>query len=251
MSLGVPEWLFIGLAYVAGATVLAIAAFALTDLEAPSWLLREVPSPGSAAARSAGSWRQRATVRQYLDTIGESFIEDDVVEGVHCAFYLPDRDVAVTFDPGTYQALRTSATFVVFLEGGFSGFDLGERLPFDTPSAEWARQQARAGTGTGTGRATGRRTGQHRGQERRRTGRGGGRQRQRRAGAGNPQASEREVRQAFRTLGIPRDADEEAVKAAYREKIKDVHPDHGGSEEAFGAVQEAYATAREHAASVS
>ncbi|MFB6138708.1 MAG: DnaJ domain-containing protein [Halobacteriaceae archaeon] len=41
-------------------------------------------------------------------------------------------------------------------------------------------------------------------------------------------------------LGVPPDADEEAIVEAYRERVKEVHPDQGGSERAFRAVHEAY-----------
>jgi ferredoxin len=41
-------------------------------------------------------------------------------------------------------------------------------------------------------------------------------------------------------LGIDPDADESAVKQAYRERVKEAHPDHGGSVEEFRAVRTAY-----------
>ena len=44
----------------------------------------------------------------------------------------------------------------------------------------------------------------------------------------------------YQVLGIQPGADEEAIKAAYRQKAKETHPDHGGSAEAFQRVQEAY-----------
>jgi curved DNA-binding protein CbpA len=48
-------------------------------------------------------------------------------------------------------------------------------------------------------------------------------------------------KEAFRTLGLSVDADEDAVKRAYREKVKEVHPDtDGGDEEAFKKVNRAY-----------
>jgi curved DNA-binding protein CbpA len=37
------------------------------------------------------------------------------------------------------------------------------------------------------------------------------------------------------------------VKAAYREQVKDAHPDHGGDHEEFQRVREAYVTAKNHA----
>lgn len=55
------------------------------------------------------------------------------------------------------------------------------------------------------------------------------------------------VGDAFDELGLPTDADADEVKRAYREQIKEVHPDQGGDEEAFRRVREAYATASNHA----
>ncbi|SHG51821.1 J domain-containing protein [Halobaculum gomorrense] len=54
------------------------------------------------------------------------------------------------------------------------------------------------------------------------------------------------VTAAFDTLGLPATADEASVERAYREKVKETHPDQGGSREAFTEVREAYATALDH-----
>jgi ferredoxin len=43
-------------------------------------------------------------------------------------------------------------------------------------------------------------------------------------------------------LGVGPDADEEALDRAYRERVKEVHPDHGGSTDAFQRVRAAYET---------
>lgn len=46
---------------------------------------------------------------------------------------------------------------------------------------------------------------------------------------------------AYRALDLEPGADDEAVRRAYREKVKEVHPDReGGDEEAFKRVTEAY-----------
>lgn len=50
------------------------------------------------------------------------------------------------------------------------------------------------------------------------------------------------MRSPFEVLGVEEDADEEAIERAYRERVKEVHPDHGGSLEAFVAVRTAYET---------
>ncbi|MEF8885067.1 MAG: ferredoxin Fer [Haloarculaceae archaeon] len=44
----------------------------------------------------------------------------------------------------------------------------------------------------------------------------------------------------YEVLGIGRGADADDVKAAYRERVKDAHPDHGGSHEEFRRVRDAY-----------
>ena len=49
------------------------------------------------------------------------------------------------------------------------------------------------------------------------------------------------VAEAYRTLGLDADADAEAVRRAYRERVKSVHPDReGGDEEEFLRVKKAY-----------
>jgi curved DNA-binding protein CbpA len=48
------------------------------------------------------------------------------------------------------------------------------------------------------------------------------------------------VASAFEVLGVDPDADAEAVEAAYRRRVKETHPDHGGSAEAFRRVRRAY-----------
>jgi DnaJ-class molecular chaperone len=47
--------------------------------------------------------------------------------------------------------------------------------------------------------------------------------------------------EAYRTLGLAPDADEDAVREAYRERVKEVHPDRpSGDEEEFKRVNRAY-----------
>jgi DnaJ-domain-containing protein 1 len=52
---------------------------------------------------------------------------------------------------------------------------------------------------------------------------------------------------AYSVLGVPSGAGVDEVRAAYREKVKEVHPDLGGDEDEFKRVQEAYTTARRDA----
>jgi hypothetical protein len=63
-----------------------------------------------------------------------------------------------------------------------------------------------------------------------------GREGPRRQGTDGPTADE-----AYDALGLSPDADESAVRAAYRQKVKEVHPDQpGGDEDRFKKVQAAY-----------
>jgi hypothetical protein len=55
------------------------------------------------------------------------------------------------------------------------------------------------------------------------------------------------VAEAFATLGVPADASVAEVKAAYRSRVKEVHPDHGGDPRTFRELREAYAIARSRA----
>jgi curved DNA-binding protein CbpA len=44
----------------------------------------------------------------------------------------------------------------------------------------------------------------------------------------------------YETLGVPRDADQDTIKKAYRKKAMKKHPDRGGSEDEFYPIQRAY-----------
>jgi hypothetical protein len=70
------------------------------------------------------------------------------------------------------------------------------------------------------------------------------RERTRRTNGGSqvrPEGQSIPKRQACDVLGVDRDADQEQIKAAYRERVKDVHPDaEGGDADAFKRVQDAY-----------
>jgi len=56
-----------------------------------------------------------------------------------------------------------------------------------------------------------------------------------------PRESETTRREAYETLDLDPGASEEAVRRAYRSKVKEVHPDaDGGDEEAFKRVNRAY-----------
>ena len=185
-----PEWLVAGLWLSAGVSALIGAIFVAGARLFPT----RTPGPGT-----SGEGRRRVEIRQYLSAIGESFAEEHFVEGQHVAFYLPERDVAITFDARAYFRIERSPTYAVLVEHEMPGIHLGDRLPFETPELD-------------------------------------------------PEDDEQSrldpTEAAFAVLGVPPNATLTEVKRAYRERVKEVHPDHGGDREAFQQVREAYTTAK-------
>ena len=232
-----PRWVYLGVAAGAVATVGVAVTFVVAGRLLPD---------GSGVADGGGSDRsgrsdrssrstedvRREEIRAYLDDIDERFTEDADVAGERVAFHLPERDVAVTFDARTFLALERGPTHAILAEHEMPGVALGNRLPFETPEPSPgadADRDPNANTNAGVG-----------------PGGPGGR------GAGTAGADRLEGRAdvadaAFDVLGLSRGADEAAVRRAYRRRVKEVHPDHGGDEEEFRRVQEAYDTARRHA----
>lgn len=192
-----PWWFSAGVAGGAGVSVLIAGVFVLGGRLSPT------PHPDP-SHRVDGTERRRDEIRTYLQTIGEQYLEGHTVHGETVAFYLPRRDVAITFDAKAYFRLIEGGTHAVLCEHEMPGIHLGPRLPFETPEPEFDPATADAASGT-------------------------------------------DVAEAFHLLGLSPGAPEDAVTAAYRAKIKDVHPDHGGDPEQFQQVHEAYTTAREAA----
>lgn len=197
MQVALSEWLVLGFALGVLVSVCVAGIFAVG--------VRMFPTRTRAAATIVdGDARRRREIREYLRAIGEAFAEDYPVEGQEVAFYLPSRDVAITFDARAFYRIDHSPTDAVLVEHEMPGVNLGYRLPFDTP-------EPRFGEGRHDDRL----------------------------------ADPRET--AFSVLGLPAGATRREVKRAYRRKLKDVHPDHGGETEEFKRVREAYTTARKNA----
>ncbi|MFB6150981.1 MAG: J domain-containing protein [Haloarculaceae archaeon] len=109
------------------------------------------------------------------------------------------------------------------------GFGAGPREEW-TPPREEQRRRARAQANV-AGRGRRSRT--------RSAGNSGSRERRR--GGRPPSHDGPTAREAYRTLNLDPDADEAAVRDAYRERVKEVHPDRpSGDEEEFKAVKAAY-----------
>jgi len=187
-----PSWLLYGLVIGGTLAVLVASAFAIGTRLFPE-------STASTGESRGGEDRRRGEIREYLLAIEEPFVEGREVAGESVAFYLPERDVAITFDAHHYFAVDRTDTHAILVEYEMPGHGIGRRLPFETPDAEAAM------------------------------------------------ASPGDAEGAFAVLGLDTSATTEEVQAAYRDRIKDVHPDHGGDRESFERVREAYTVARERA----
>lgn len=191
---GLPGWMIEGALLGTAISALVTGLFVV--------LVRRFPGNSAAGGRSSsGEDRRRAEIRQYLDGIGERYVEDHPVSGQAVAFSLPERDVAITFDARAYYRIARSETTPILVEHELPGVALGPRLPFETPDVDVGVE----------------------------------------ARGLDPQTA------AFEVLDLPEDASTAEIKAAYRERVKDVHPDHGGDRDEFKRLSEAYARAREHA----
>ena len=191
-AFGLPQWLLVGVALGLASSAAAAVLFFAADRLFPT----QYPT-----ASDGGELRRRAEIREYLDAIGEPYAERHVVEGEEVAFYLPARDVAVTFDVGAFYRLERSETYAVLVEHELPGFKLGHRLPFDVPEV-----------------------------------------------ASEPGSDSHDpLTAALAELGVSSEADIEEIRAAYRRRVKETHPDQGGDEDEFKRVREAYATAKRRA----
>lgn len=190
-----PWWFSAGIAGGAGISVLIAGVFLIGGRLSPT------PEPDP-RHRVDGTDRRRTEISTYLRTIDEPFLADHVIHGEAVAFYLPRRDVAITFDAKAYFTILDAGTHAILCEHEMPGINLGRRLPFETPEAEFGRPG---------------------------------------------EDVDADVDEAFRLLGLSPEADEDTVTAAYRSKIKDVHPDHGGDPDRFQEVHDAYTVAKEAA----
>jgi hypothetical protein len=189
---GVPRWLLVGVALGLASSVAVAVLFVVANRLFPT---------EERASGDDGELRRRTEIREYLETIGEDYAENHTVENQEVAFYLPERDVAVTFDVGAFYRIDRSETHAVLVEHEMPGFQLGHRLPFEVPEVESGPEE----------------------------------------GGTDPLAAARAQ------LGVSADADSEEIRAAYRRRVKETHPDQGGDEEEFKRVREAYATAKQRA----
>lgn len=195
VSVDVPDWLLFGLLLGVTLSVAVASVFVLG-----SYLF---PDRASSGTIRSGETRRRTEIRQYLQAIDEPFAEDHFVGDHTVAFYLPKRDVAITFDARAFYAIERASTHAVLVEHEMPGIYLGNRLPFETPDTAF---DSRDEDGE------------------------------------KEEQSVDPSEAALAVLGLPSNATEQQIKNAYREKAKAVHPDTGGDPEAFQQVKDAYAT---------
>ena len=199
-----PRWLYLGVA--AGAVMsLCVAVTFLVGGRVFFDGETDADDRDRHSERSTEAIR-RGEIREYLDRIDERFVENADIDDNRVAFFLPTRDVAVTFDARTFLALEATPTHAILAEHEMPGVALGNRLPFETPEPSVDDDPT-----------------------------------------DDPDERLPPADAAYRVLGLPSGADAEAVRRAYRRRVKQAHPDHGGDEEEFRRVQEAYDTARRYA----
>ena len=191
-----PAWIVFGLLLGVAASLVVAAVFYLGDrlFSATDHGYREQ------SRQTAGMGRRRAEYREYLTAIDEQFLESHEHAGHTLAFYLPERDVGLTFRPRVFFGLEESDTQVILCEAEMPAANLGRRLPFEIPDE-----------------------------------------------VHTPPTSSDPVQRAYEQLGIDPDATATEIRDAYRSRAKETHPDRGGSSEEFKQLQEAYATAKDHA----
>lgn len=126
-----PNWLLIGAALGIACSVVAAALFVLAN--------RLFPAQREGSRTADAETRRRSEIRAYLGRIEEPYAEDHTVAGQPVAFYLPARDVAITFDARAYFRIEGTPTTPVLVEHELPGVAIGTRLPFETPGVETER----------------------------------------------------------------------------------------------------------------
>lgn len=130
-----PAWALLGIGLGVVASVAVAALFYFGERLFPT------TEPPTQDHHVDGSLRRHAEIRSYLNAIGEGFAENVDLAGYTAAFYLPQRDVAVTFDPRVFFGLEDAPTFVVLCEDEMPVGQLGRRFPFEVDEPERTRSR--------------------------------------------------------------------------------------------------------------
>lgn len=244
---------------VGGALILAAAAVVLLPAACHRWYYRDRPDDAVSSVSTVGAGLNLL----FVSTVGAYSLSSQAVPQ---AVFLLWVFAAVLVAVGVTRS-RT------VLEPGLDGADAaqsgGARRAADggshtasgrgTRGATTNRRTAGAGRRESRGTTTDGRTtgtgGRSRDGERTRTGAGGtstDRTTREERARGGPGAGGRtvgtgddafgRVADAARLLGVDPDADQSTIDDAYRERVKEVHPDAGGDVESFKRVKDAYET---------
>ena len=198
-----PGWLSRGVALGVGVTIVAAGLFWAGN--------RHLRAPRSVPSRTQGDAKRLAEIRAYLGQLDQPVLERHPLAGGEVAFYLPESDVAIIFDPRTFYRVERTSTHAILLEHEVPIRTLGRRLPFETPEPASSAEDRRTGHRP------------PRGQD----------------------EKTNEYTRALSVLSASEDASERAIRRAYRARVKEVHPDHGGTIQEFRRVQEAYTTVQQ------
>jgi len=128
-----PDWLVLGTVLGVGSSCCVAGLFVLADRFFPAQQTRQ--QYGNTESR------RRVEIRDYLDEIDESYAEDHPVAGQPVAFYLPQRDVAITFDARAYFRIEKTDTIPILVEHELPGVAIGARLPFETRESQPETEQ--------------------------------------------------------------------------------------------------------------
>lgn len=120
-----PTWALLGVGLGVVASVVVAAVFYFGERLFPT------TEPSTHDHHVDGNLRRHAEIRSYLNAIGERFVENVELDGHTTAFYLPHRDVAITFDPRVFFGLEAASTYVVLCEDEMPAGQLGRRFPFE------------------------------------------------------------------------------------------------------------------------
>ena len=124
-----PAWVVFGLLFGLVASAIVAALFYVGDRLFPA----TDHGHNDRTHHTSGTERRRAEYRDYLTAIDEPYLEAHDRAGHSLDFYLPQRDVGLTFDPRVLFGLEETTTHVILCEAEMPAANLGRRLPFEIP----------------------------------------------------------------------------------------------------------------------
>ncbi len=118
----IPSWLAIGIGVGSVVSIIVAGVFVVGG--------RLFPTDGE-PTKIGGENRRHLEIRSYLREAHIDFRENHHIGSIETEFYLPNEDVAITFDPHVYFQLESTTTIPVLCEHEMSIRALSRRLPFE------------------------------------------------------------------------------------------------------------------------